>query len=46
MLYSEANRRYEWNGQFAGGAHDGVEQQADQRMNQVDQWNGRISGLQ
>jgi hypothetical protein len=32
MTCSEASRRYERNGRWTGGVHEGVEEQADARM--------------
>lgn len=43
---SEANRRYEWNARWTGGAHDGVEDEADRRMHDVERWNGEIDELE
>ena len=41
-MNSEANRRYEWNARWAGGSHDGVEEEADKRIADVERWNGVI----
>lgn len=49
MRNSEANRRYAWNAQWAGGAHEGVEKQADARMEEVTGrggWNDKIGQLE
>ena len=43
---SEASRRYEWNGRWTGGVHDGVEEEADKRMADVERWNGEIEELE
>lgn len=43
---SEATRRYEWNGQWTGGVHEGVEAEADKRMEDVARWNGVIEDLE
>lgn len=43
---SEANRRYEWNARWTGGAHEGVEEEADKRMADVERWNGEIGALE
>ncbi|KAF1934174.1 uncharacterized protein M421DRAFT_88187 [Didymella exigua CBS 183.55] len=46
VLRSEANRRYAWNGQWAGGDHEGVAQEADRRMEEVAKWNQNIAKLE
>lgn len=49
VCYSEANRRYAWNGQWTGGVHEGVEEQADARMEEVTGhggWNDKIGQLE
>jgi hypothetical protein len=49
ILCSEANRRYEWNGQWTGGVHEGVEEQADARVEEVTGkhgWNEKIEQLE
>ncbi|KAI4946136.1 hypothetical protein J4E91_007579 [Alternaria rosae] len=42
----EANRRYEWNGQWTSGVHEGVENEADKRMEDVAKWNEDITELE
>jgi hypothetical protein len=45
-LYSEATRRYEWNAQWTGGEHEGVERKADERMMNVEGYNRDIEELE
>lgn len=42
LLYSEADRRYEWNARWTGGVHEGVEYEADRRMDDVARWDDEI----
>ncbi|KAF6228697.1 hypothetical protein HO173_011716 [Letharia columbiana] len=44
--FDEASRRYEWNARWTGGCHDGVEEEADKRMADVERWNGEIEKLE
>lgn len=44
--FDEANRRYEWNARWAGGSHEGVEDEADKRMENVESYNREIETLE